>query len=70
MSHKVNLDRIRSVYNALGPLQNDVVFVGGATASLYVDRMAEEARSTNDVDIVIELWAYKDYAAIEERLRS
>lgn len=70
MSHKVNLDRIRAVYNALGPLQNDVVFVGGATASLYVDRMAEEARATNDVDIVIELWAYKDYAAIEERLRS
>lgn len=69
MSHRNNLLRIRAVYNALGSLQNQVVFVGGATASLYVDRMAEEVRPTNDVDIVVELWAYKDYAAIEEQLR-
>lgn len=70
MSHKINLLRIKAVYNALGELQNDVVFVGGATASLYVDRMAEEARPTNDVDIVVELWTYKDYATIESKLRS
>jgi predicted nucleotidyltransferase len=31
--------------------------------------MTEEVRSTDDVDIVLELWAYKDYAAIEEQLR-
>lgn len=70
MSHKANLNRIRSVYHALGPLRNDVVFVGGATTSLYVDRQAEEVRATNDVDIVIEIWTHKEYAAIEERLRS
>lgn len=69
MSHRNNLLRIKAVYNALGSLQNRVIFVGGATASLYVDRMAEEVRPTNDVDIVVELWAYKDYAAIEEQLR-
>jgi predicted nucleotidyltransferase len=32
--------------------------------------MAEEVRPTNDVDIIIELLTYKDYAAIDERLRS
>ena len=69
MGHKLNLLRIKAVHNALGALQNEVVFVGGATASLYVDRMTEEARPTNDVDIVVELWAYKDYAAIESKLR-
>lgn len=70
MSHRANLNRIRAIYNALGPLQDDVVFVGGATASLYVDRMAEEVRPTNDIDVLIELWTYKDYTAIENQLRS
>lgn len=69
MSHRNNLLRIKAVYNVLGSLQNRVIFIGGATTSLYVDRMAEEVRPTNDVDIVVELWAYKDYAAIEEQLR-
>lgn len=61
--------RIKAVHNALGNLKDDVVFVGGATVSLYVDRAKEAARPTDDVDILIELWAYKDYAVIEEQLR-
>src|SRR5215204_612984 len=69
MSHQRNLVRIKSVHNALGVLQNEVVFVGGATVSLYADRMAEEVRETDDVDILIELWAHKNYAAVEEQLR-
>jgi predicted nucleotidyltransferase len=47
-----------------------VVFVGGATVSLYADRKAEEVRPTEDVDVLIELLAYNDYAAIEEKCRS
>jgi hypothetical protein len=43
--------RIRVVYNALEELVNDVVFVGGATVSLYADRPAGESRPTDDVDI-------------------
>jgi predicted nucleotidyltransferase len=70
MSHTANLRRIKEVFNALGPLQNEVVFVGGATVSLYVDRMSEEARPTYDIDVVVEIWTYKAYAAIEEQLRS
>lgn len=54
MSHQTNLLRIKAVYNALGSLQDDVVFVGGATVSLYADRMAEEVRPTDDIDILIE----------------
>jgi predicted nucleotidyltransferase len=70
MSHKDNLIRIKAVYNALAHLRNDVVFVGGATVSFYVDRMAEEVRPTNDIDILIELWTYKDYTVIEAQLRT
>jgi len=69
MNHSKNLVRIKAVYNALGPLKDQVVFVGGATVALYVDRMAEEVRPTDDVDIVVEIYTYKDYAALEEQLR-
>lgn len=51
MNHSKNLIRIKAVYNALGPLKDQVVFVGGATVAFYVDRMAEEVRPTDDVDV-------------------
>ena len=70
MSHSINLLRLKAVSQALHPLQTQVVFVGGATVSLYADRKAEEVRPTDDVDVLIEIWAYKDYAAIEEKCRS
>lgn len=70
MSHSINLLRLKAVSQALNPLQTQVVFVGGATVSLYADRKAEEVRPTDDVDVLIEIWAYKDYAAIEEKCRS
>ncbi len=69
MNHSKNLVRIKAVYNALGSLKDQVVFVGGATVAFYVDRMAEEARPTDDVDVVVEIWTYKDYTALEEQLR-
>ncbi len=42
MSHQTNITRIRAVSNALGDLRDQVVFVGGATVSLYADRIAVE----------------------------
>ena len=69
MSHRENLLRIKAVYNALEELAKDVVFVGGATVSLYTDRVAEEVRPTDDIDILVELVSYQGYADIEEKLR-
>ncbi|OOG76493.1 hypothetical protein [Algoriphagus sp. A40] len=69
MSRHENTLRIRAVSNALQELRDSVVFVGGATVSLYADREAEEVRPTDDVDILIELISYKEYAAIDEKLR-
>ena len=54
MSHQENITRIRAVRNALGDLKDDVVFVGGATVSLYTDRRTEDVRPTDDIDVVIE----------------
>ncbi len=70
MSNKINLLRLKAVSNALKPLNTEFVFVGGATVSLYADRAAEEVRPTDDVDVLIELIAYNDYAAIDEKLRT
>lgn len=65
-----NIARIKAVYASLEELADEVVFVGGATVALYADRPAGEARPTDDVDILVELLHYRDYAAIEERLRA
>lgn len=70
MSHHTNVTRIKTVANTLKELNRAVVFVGGATVSLYTDKAAAEVRPTDDVDIIVELATYKDYAALEERLRS
>lgn len=40
MSHRENVVRIKVVYDALEELGREVVFVGGATVSLYADRPA------------------------------
>ncbi|AXY78401.1 hypothetical protein D3H65_32370 [Paraflavitalea soli] len=70
MSHHTNITRIKAVSNALGPLKSEVVFVGGATVSLYADRRAIEVRPTEDVDIVVEIATKHEYAQLEERLRT
>ena len=70
MSYSQNIDRIREVYAALEELSKVAVFVGGATVSLYADRATSEVRPTEDVDVLVEIWTRKEYAAVEEKLRS
>jgi predicted nucleotidyltransferase len=70
MSHSINITRIKAVNNALSKLETPVVFVGGATVSLYSDiNLRDEVRPTDDVDVVVEIAAYKNFAAIESKLR-
>lgn len=70
MSHHKNVVRIKAVHNNLADLKDKVVFVGGATTSLYADRQTLEVRPTDDVDVIIELINYNDRAELEEKLRS
>jgi predicted nucleotidyltransferase len=70
MSHRENITRIKAVYLALEELGPEVVFVGGATVSLYSTRPENETRPTEDVDIVVEIMHYAQYAEIEEKLRN
>lgn len=70
MSHSTNITRIKAVNNALGALKDKVVFVGGATVSLYPDRGFFETRVTDDVDVIVEILNYQGRAELEEKLRS
>jgi len=69
MSHQTNIVRLKAIANLLSQLNEDFVFVGGATVSLYGDENRTEARPTDDVDVVIELASYNGYAALDEKLR-
>lgn len=69
MSEHTNIVRIRAVANALKELREQVVFVGGATVSLYADREVQEIRPTDDIDIIIEILNYKQRQELEDKLR-
>ncbi|MBO9573317.1 MAG: nucleotidyl transferase AbiEii/AbiGii toxin family protein [Chitinophagaceae bacterium] len=70
MSQNINITRIKAVHNALEDLKNQVVFVGGATVSLYADRTAAEARPTDDVDVIVEIATYDEFSSLEKQLRT
>lgn len=69
MSHHQNVVRIKAVHHALGSYRDKVLYVGGASVSLYADRPSAEVRPTDDVDILIELLNYTAYAELEAQLR-
>jgi len=69
MSHHYNIVRIKSVNKALKELQSNVVFVGGATISLYADRPVLDVRPTDDIDVIVEILNYGQRQQLEERLR-
>lgn len=70
MSQHTNIVRIKAIAGLLEQLKEDVVFVGGATVSLYADTIAAEARPTDDIDVIIELVSYHGYTELDERLRA
>lgn len=55
---------------ALGPLLDEVVFVGGATIHLWVtDPGAPPVRATDDVDVICEVTTLAEYYRLGSRLR-
>lgn len=69
MNSLASLERIKIVFDALSDMQHHVVFVGGATVSLFADVPTFEVRETDDVDIIIQVANYPQHAQFEERLR-
>ncbi|GAA4000443.1 hypothetical protein GCM10022408_09410 [Hymenobacter fastidiosus] len=70
MHSSPNTVALQAVANALGSMRAEVVFVGGATIGLYgAAKISPESRPTDDVDCIIELASYGDFAQLEESLR-
>ena len=66
-----NLAILELVAHALGPVCEDVVFVGGcATGLLLTQARPDRIRITEDVDIVAQALTVHDYHAIEARVRA
>lgn len=70
MDRHLQVVRIKAVANALGPLRDQVVFLGGAAVSLYANRQVPEIRPTDDVDILVEILHYGAWEDLETRLRN
>lgn len=68
----INIVRLKAVANILSSLEDQFVFVGGATVSLYATNpnLASEIRPTDDVDVVVEIASYSDYVKLEAKLLS
>ena len=59
----INRKAIQKIAEALGPLNREVVFVGGAIVSIYInDPAAEDIRPTKDIDISLSVHSF---AALE-----
>lgn len=64
-----NMAVIMTIAKALGPLNAEVVYVGGAVLSLYVDDpAAEDVRPTDDIDITLEIASWAELEAVREKL--
>lgn len=60
---------VTHVARRLGPLREDVVFLGGAAAALLVtDPIAPKPRPTKDVDVIVEIGSFPECIGLHEKL--
>lgn len=65
----INIKVIEKVANALGELNNDVIYVGGAIVSFYITDMgADQPRPTKDIDISVQISTYSEMDRLREQL--
>lgn len=66
-----NLDMVERIAEALGPLREQVVFLGGAATGLLItDPNAAAIRPTKDVDVIVEVATHGSYFQVEAALRT
>jgi len=67
----INIEIIKRIAHALGELNKEVVYVGGAVVSLYVnDPAAEDIRPTKDIDIFLEIASLAELEKTRQLLTS
>jgi hypothetical protein len=68
--HSVHVEGISLVAQQLAKLETEVVFTGGAIVGLLLtDSAAPDVRPTDDVDVIVGIARYSDYALLQEELR-
>jgi len=71
MNTILNREVIRKIAIALGDMNEQVVFVGGATIGLYInDPAADDVRPTKDVDISFANSSFVGLESIRKELNS
>jgi len=64
-----NRAAIKKIATALGPMNQQMVYVGGATVCLYInDPAADDVRPTKDVDITLDIASLNELEAIRMAL--
>ncbi len=64
---KINRAVTRKIATALGPLNEKVVYVGGAVVSLYIDDpSADDVRPTKDLDLTMEIASLGELESLRE----
>jgi hypothetical protein len=67
----INMGVVKKVATALGELNDEVAYIGGATLSIYADDpIAEDVRPTKDVDIMLRIATFAELAALQDKLAS
>lgn len=67
----INRGVVKKIANALGEINGQVVYVGGAVVSLYIDDpAADDVRPTKDIDISMSLATVSELEAMRELLTS
>ncbi|MCH7535791.1 MAG: nucleotidyl transferase AbiEii/AbiGii toxin family protein, partial [Bacteroidetes bacterium] len=67
----INKEATLKIAKALGDLNDNVVYVGGAVISHYIDDSgADDVRPTKDIDISLEILSISQLESIREELQS
>lgn len=65
----INMGVVKKVATVLGNLNELVVYVGGATVSIYADDpAADDVRPTKDIDIMLRIVSFAELAALQDKL--
>jgi len=70
-SSNLDLEILKTIVRELAPVKDELVFIGGATISLYIDEPQHvDIRETYDVDCVVEVTHRAAYEVLSQKLRA
>ncbi len=66
----IHLNILKLMVKELAPVNNEIVFLGGSTISLYItEPQFVQIRATEDVDCVVEVAHREDYEVFSKKIR-